>query len=173
MLCKGHNKTYDFKKIKMILTFGEAIKNGTITTYMAKDKQKQLAKSIRELTSKTKPSNYNIKKRNNIIISAAALLKGREILLKAFERGMFPLPAGNYSAQSEECKQSEQLKWSSVYHQYVSPESKNSSNIPNSPSQFNSLNDSNNLLFTADRTEIETKILTPKQMLQRLPIAIV
>ena len=95
------------------------------------------------------------------------------MLFKAFARGIFPLPAGNYYAQSEECKQSEQLKWSGVYHQYVSPESKNSSNIPNSPSQFNSLSDSINLLFTPDRTEIEIKILTPKQMLQRLPIAIV
>ena len=43
MLCKEHNKTYDFKKIKVIRTFGDAIKNGTFTMYMAKDKQKQLA----------------------------------------------------------------------------------------------------------------------------------
>ena len=62
MLCKGHNKTYHLKKIKMIRTFGDVIKNGTITMYMAKDKQKRLAKSIRELTSKTKPSNRNIRK---------------------------------------------------------------------------------------------------------------
>ena len=62
MLCKEHNKTYDFKKIEVIGTFGDAIKNGTITMYMAKDKQKQLAKSVRELTRKTKPSNSNIRK---------------------------------------------------------------------------------------------------------------
>ena len=62
MLCKEHNKTYDFKKIKVIRTFGDAIKNGTITMYMAKDKQKQLAKSVREFTRKTKPSNCNIRK---------------------------------------------------------------------------------------------------------------
>ena len=66
----------------MIRTFGDVIKNGTITMHMAKDKQKQLAKSIRELTSKTKPSNRNIRLEKNMIISAASLLKADKCCLK-------------------------------------------------------------------------------------------
>ena len=47
------------------------------------------------------------------------------------------------------------------FHEYISPESSNNSNISNNASQISSLSDSDNLLFMP----------TPKQMLQRLPKA--
>ena len=71
------------------------------------------------------------------------------------------LVTDNYSEQPEQSEQS------SDYNQYISPKSDNNSNISNRASQNNSFSNSNNLLFTPTRTGRRTKILAPKQMLQR------
>ena len=85
---------------------------------MANDKQEQLLKYINRLKSKTKPHNPEPKKvKEDVLSSTQALLKGREMVYKAFEIGIF-------------------LK----------------------PEEF--------------KKETGLKVLTPKQMLQRLPIAL-
>ena len=84
---------------------------------MANHEQNQLLKRTNEFKSKTRPQNSGSKKvKEDVLNSARALLKGREMVFKEFESGIFLKP--------EELKQGTVLK-----------------------------------------------ILTPKQMLQRFPIA--
>ena len=56
---------------------------------MANDEQNYLA--IKKFKTKTKPqNNSNLKRiKEDVINSAMALLKGKEIVFKAFERGIF------------------------------------------------------------------------------------
>ena len=83
--------------------------------------QNHLSKHTREFKSKTKPQNSKSKKvKKHVLNSAMALLKGREMIFKAFESGIL--------LKLEELKQS--------------------------------------------KKGIGINILTPKQMLQRLPIAL-
>ena len=118
MFHKGSNETYDFRKFKTIRVFGNEIRNIIIDMSMANDKQNQLAKHIKEFERKTKPRNPESKKvKEDAVNSAMALLKGREMVFKAFESGIF--------LKTEELNKGEGLK-----------------------------------------------ILTPKQMLRRLPIAL-
>ena len=85
---------------------------------MANDEQDQLLGSINEFKSKTRPQNAESKKvKEDVLNSARALLKGREMVFKAFESGIF--------------LRLEELKKGTGF-----------------------------------------KVLTPKQMLQRLPIAL-
>ena len=85
---------------------------------MANDEQNQLSKHIREFKSKTRPYNSQLKKvKEHVLNSVKALLKGIEMVFKAFESGIF--------LKTEELKKGTGLK-----------------------------------------------VLTPKQMLQRLPIAL-
>ena len=86
---------------------------------MANDEQEQLSNHIREFKSKTKPHNpESIKKlKEDVLNSAMALLKGRQMVFKAFESEIFLKP--------------EELK-----------------------------------------KEAGLKLLSPKQILQRLPIAV-
>ena len=85
---------------------------------IANDEQNYLLKHINEFKSKTRPQNSESKKvKEDVLDSARALLKGREMVFKAFASGIF--------LKAEESKQG-----------------------------------------------IGLKILTPKQMLQRLPIAL-
>ena len=120
MVYKGSNETYDFRKFKTIRVFDNEITNNIInmSVNMANDEQGQLLKRINEFKSKTTPQNSESKKvKEDILNSARALLKGREMVFKAFESGIFLKP--------EELKQGTGLK-----------------------------------------------ILTPKEMVQRLPIAL-
>ena len=102
-----------------------------------------------------------------------ALLRGKKIVFKAFAKEIFPFPTENYSKQSEQSEQLERPKWSRNYYQYISPES-NNSDISNSASQINGFSDSGYLLVTLNYTKSwnRTKILTLRQMLQRLTIAL-
>ena len=70
---------------------------------MANDEQNQLVKRINEFKSKTRPQNSESKKvKEDVLNSARTLLKGREMVFKAFENGIFLKP--------EELKQGEGLK---------------------------------------------------------------
>ena len=121
MVHKGSNETYDFRKFKTIRVFGNEIRNNIINMSMPNDEQSQLLKRINEFKSKTRPQNSESKKvKEDVLNSERALLKGREMVFKAFESGIFLKP--------EELKQS--------------------------------------------KKGTGFKILTPKQMLQRLPIAL-
>ena len=118
MVYKASNETYDFRKFKTILAFGNEISNNIIDMNMANDEQNQLFRYINKFKSKTKSHNPESKKvKEDVLNSARTLLKGREMVFKAFESGIFLKP--------EESKQGKGLK-----------------------------------------------ILTPNQMLQRLPIAL-
>ena len=70
---------------------------------MANDEQDQLLRYINKLKSKTKPHNPESKKvKEDVLNRARALLKGREMVFKVFESGIF--------LKSEESKQGKGLK---------------------------------------------------------------
>ena len=118
MVYEGSNKTYDFRKFKTIRVFGNEIRNNIINMSIANDEQNQLSKHIRGFKSKTRTHNSESNKvKEDVLNTTKALLKGKQMVFKAFESGIFLKP--------------EELK---------------------------------------KRTEL--KVLTPKQMLQRLPIAL-
>ena len=90
MVYKLSNETYDFRKFKTILVFGNEIRNNVIDMSMANDEQDQLLRYINKLKSKAKPHNPESKKvKEDVLSSARALLKGREMVFKAFESGIF------------------------------------------------------------------------------------
>ena len=62
MLHKGYRTTYDFARFEAIRNFGDAIRNGMISTDMRKEERKQLAKRIKEFTSNIGPRSLNMKK---------------------------------------------------------------------------------------------------------------
>ena len=93
MLYKASNETYDFRKFKIIRVFGNEIRNNIIDMSMANVEQNQLLRYINKLKSKTKPHNPESKKvKEDVLNSARALLKGREMVFKAFESGIFLKP---------------------------------------------------------------------------------
>ena len=99
MVHKGSNETYDFRKFKTIRVFGNEIRNNIINMSMPNDEQSQLLKRINEFKSKTRPQNSESKKvKEDVLNSERSLLKGREMVFKAFENGIFLKP--------EELKQS-------------------------------------------------------------------
>ena len=90
MVYKASSETYDFRKFKTIRVFGNEIRNNTIDMSMANDEQDQLLRYINKLKSKTKPHNPESKKvKEDVLNSARALLKGREMVFKACESGIF------------------------------------------------------------------------------------
>ena len=92
MVYKGSNETYDFRKFKTIHGFGNEIRNN-INMSMANDEQDQLLMRLNEFKNKTRPENSESKKvKQDVLSSARALLKGREMVFKAFESGIFLKP---------------------------------------------------------------------------------
>ena len=90
MVYKGSNETYDFRKFKTIHGFGNEIRNN-INMSMANDEFK--SKMNLKFKSKTRPENSESKKvKQDVLNSARALLKGREMVFKAFESGIFLKP---------------------------------------------------------------------------------
>ena len=143
-----------------IHVFGNDIKNNFINMSMENAEQNHLAKHTRELKSKTRPQDPNLKRvKEDILNSAMTLLKGREMVFKAFESGIFLKP--------KKLQQSEQSNQSSSDDKYTSLKLDNDLNT--SSNDFSS--DLDIPLFTP-KNGTGLKILTPKQMLQRLPIAL-
>ena len=101
MVYKGHSKTYDFRKFKAIRVFENKIRKNILDISMANDEQNHLPKYITEFNSKTKP----LILKENVLNSAMALLKGREMVFKAFESGIL--------LKSQKLKHSEQPNKSS------------------------------------------------------------
>ena len=88
MVYEGSNETYDFRKFKTILVFGNEIINNIINMSMANDEQDQLLRLINEL-----PKNSESKKvKEDVLNSARALLKGREMVFKVFKSRIFLKP---------------------------------------------------------------------------------
>ena len=93
MVYKASNETYDFKKFKTIRVFGNEIRNNIIDMSIANDEQDQLLRYINKFKSKTKPHNLESKKvKEGLLNNARALIKGREMIFKAFESGIFLTP---------------------------------------------------------------------------------
>ena len=112
---------------------------------MANDQQNHLAKYTKEFKIKTRPEDSNFKRViEDVLNSAMAPLKGREMVFKAFESRIF--------LKSEESEQSDQ---SSSYDKYTSLKLDNDLNTSGNKSHTS---------FSSDST--------PKHMLQRLPIAL-
>ena len=90
MVYKATNKTYDFRKFKTIRAFGNEIKN-VINDDMANNEQNKLLKHIEEFSGSIRPRNLELKElKKEVLDSALARLQGREMVLKAFESGIFP-----------------------------------------------------------------------------------
>ena len=93
MVYKASNEAYDFRKFKTIRFFGDEIRNNIINMNFANDEQNQLLRYINTHKSKTKPHSPESRKvKEDVLISAKALLKGREMVFKAFESGIFIKP---------------------------------------------------------------------------------
>ena len=89
MVYKGSNKTNDFREFKTTRVFGNEIRNNIINMRMANDEENQLSELIREFRRKTRPQNSELKKvKEDVLNSAMTLLKGREMVIKAFESGI-------------------------------------------------------------------------------------
>ena len=91
MVYKATNKTYDFRKIKTIRAFGNEIKNNVVNDDMANNEQNKLLKHIEEINGRIRPRNLKLKElKKEVLDSVPALLQGREMILKAFQSGIFP-----------------------------------------------------------------------------------
>ena len=143
IIYKGYRKTDDFAKEKTIRAFGVDIKNGDIMIDKANGLQIKLAQ--KKLNSNTKPRNPNMaKEKSDVLNNAITLLKGREMVYNGFENGTFLL--SNPSIVLAESEKSSSSEHSSNYYEYILSETKISGTRLN--------------------------LLTPKQMLQRLTIAL-
>ena len=121
MVYKGTNRTYDFRNFKTIRGFGNEIRNNIISLNTANIEQANLVSHINDFM-KTKPRDLEKRKlRSDVLDSVTSLVNGREMVLKAFQSGIFQV-----FKESEEGKGANEM----------------------------------------------LKILTPNQMLKRLPIAL-
>ena len=103
MLFKGYKAIYDFAKFEIVQIFGDAIKNGVITTDIANDKVQQLATKIKEFANSTKPRNVNMKKvKQSIQNSPLAFLKERQMVFNTFRSGIFLVPLEESEGESDE-----------------------------------------------------------------------
>ena len=90
MVYKSANKTYDFRSFKTIRTFGNKTRNNVISMTTANTEQANLLNHIEDFIKKTKPRDPILKKtKEDVLASAFLLLKGREMVYKAFESGIF------------------------------------------------------------------------------------
>ena len=90
MVDKSANKTYDFRNFRTIRTFGNKIRNNVISMTTANTEQANLLSHIEDFIKKTKPRDLILKKlEENVLTSVLSLLKGREMVYKAFESGIF------------------------------------------------------------------------------------
>ena len=107
MVYKGSNETYEFGNLKTVRVFGNEIRKYIINMSMENDEQNHLLGHIKEFKSKTRPQNSKSKKvKEDVLNSAMALLKGREVVFKEFESGIFQNP--------EELKQTEKSSDSDI-----------------------------------------------------------
>ena len=89
MVYKGTNKTYDFRNLKTIHTFGNEIRNNVISLDMTNIEQANLLSYISDFF-KTKPRDLEKKKwRADVLNSVTGLAQGREAVLTAFKSRIF------------------------------------------------------------------------------------
>ena len=85
---------YGFRKCKTIHVFGNKIRNNIISMSTASDAQDQLLRYINKFKNKTKPRRdfESEKLKEDVLNSARALLKGKEMVYKALESKIFLNP---------------------------------------------------------------------------------
>ena len=87
---KETNETYDFRNFKTIRAFGNEIRNNVISLDTANTEQANLLSYFNDFIRKTKPRNPEKRKlRSDVLDSVSSLVKGREVVLKAFQSGIF------------------------------------------------------------------------------------
>ena len=90
MIYKGSNETYDFRNFKTIRAFGNEIRNNIISLDTANLEQANLLSYINDFIRKTKPWNPEKRKlRSDVLHSVTGLVNGREMVLNAFQSGIF------------------------------------------------------------------------------------
>ena len=90
MVYKSTNKIYDFRSFKTIRTFGNEIRNNVTSMITANTEQASLLSYIEDFIKKAKPRDPELKKlKEDVLTSVLSLLKGRELVYKAFQSGIF------------------------------------------------------------------------------------
>ena len=92
MVYKGTNETYDFRNFRTVRAFGNEIRNNIISLDTANLEQANLLSYINDFNfiRKTKPRNPEKRKlRSDILDTVSSLVKGREVVLKVFQSGIF------------------------------------------------------------------------------------
>ena len=90
MVYKSANKTYDFRNFKTIRTCGNKIRNNVISMTTANTEQASLLNHVEDFIKKTKPQDPILKKlKEDVLASVLSLLKGRGMVYKTFESGIF------------------------------------------------------------------------------------
>ena len=80
-------------EFKSIRAYGNEIRNNVIDMDTANIEQSNLTTYIKDFVKKTKPWNPIQKKlKGDVLSSALALYRGRELVYKAFQSGIFPKP---------------------------------------------------------------------------------
>ena len=146
---------YDFSNFTFPSKFASKIYNKDLTLQVAQDNQQELEMLINKVNEDCNPKNQiNINEKNDTIKSARKLFFIRENIIRAFKRGIFPYIDG-FKMEKESDEESAKKS------------------------------DENDEIDTTDMPDLETeesaavrrnqqgrglKILTPNQMLSRLPI---
>ena len=103
MVYKGTNETYDFRNFKTMRAFGNEIRNNIICLDTGDLEQANLLSYINDFIRKTKSRNPEKRKlRSDVLNSVSSLVEGREMVLKAFQSGIFKV--------SKESQEGEGLK---------------------------------------------------------------
>ena len=90
MVYKGTNETYDFRNFKIIRAFGNEIRNNIISLDTVNLEQANLVSYINDFIRKPKPRNPEKRKlRSDVLDSVSSFVQGREVVLKAFQSGIF------------------------------------------------------------------------------------
>ena len=90
MLYKSTSRIYDFRGFKTIFTYGNDIRNNVTSLKAANLEQANLMAHLYDFTKNIKPQNSGQKKlKSDILNSAGALAKGREVMFNAFRSGIF------------------------------------------------------------------------------------
>ena len=151
MVYKSTNKTYDFRSFKTIRTFGNEIRNNVISMIMANTEQANLLSHIEDFVKKTKPRDPQLKKmKEDVLTSVLSLPKGRELIYKAFQSGIFQ--------KLEESQEGEGLK--------ISTPNQMLKRLPIALAQIKAGNNSENLLN--EITQIVYSLYRSKEITEKV-----
>ena len=91
MVYEATKKIYDFRKFKTIRAFGNEIKNNVVNDDMANNEQNKLLEYIEEFSGSIRPRDLKLKElKKEVLDTVLAVLQGREMVIKAFQSGIFP-----------------------------------------------------------------------------------